>query len=281
MFMKIFRCVRRFTGPALIGLVISVNAFAQNPAGDGSAWIEAKGKTYTFYFTNADKTEVASIKDYLSLGHSRVTKFFSKKFPRQYAVKVFPDRKSLTAFWRTAWGAPDFEPECWMVASGDDKTLAILSPRVWKTEACEHDPVNKVDTQALITHELVHVFHSQVSPKPSFEGMDNLGWFIEGLAVYGSGQLDIGKMANAFEAVETGKDPSELKNAWSGKYRYGVSGSIVKFLGDKVGKDTLLEMMRQTTQDGILGLAGVSEKQLLDQWKALVRSSARPGDAAR
>ena len=45
--------------------------------------------------------------------------------------------------------------------------------------------------QALIAHELVHVYHGQRSPRPDFHGMDDVGWFVEGLAVLASGQLEL------------------------------------------------------------------------------------------
>jgi hypothetical protein len=46
-----------------------------------------------------------------------------------------------------------------MVASGIANTLTILTPRVWKTEAAEHDPDDRDRFRELVAHELVHVFH--------------------------------------------------------------------------------------------------------------------------
>src|SRR6516165_2607432 len=77
-----------------------------------------------------------------------------------------------------------------MVASGVADRMVILSPRVWKTQAAEHDPADAEHLRDLIAHELVHVYHGQHNPRPDFDGMDDSGWFVEGLAVYVSGQLE-------------------------------------------------------------------------------------------
>jgi hypothetical protein len=122
-------------------------------------------------------------------GAREAERFFSEPFSRPFDLRVFPDRPSLTAFWRRAWNAPEFEPQCWMVASGTAGTLAVLSPGAWKAEACEHDPRDRAATQKLLTHEIVHVYHGQRSPDPEFQDSEEVGWFVEGLAVLVSGQL--------------------------------------------------------------------------------------------
>jgi len=176
----------------------------------------------------------------------------------------------LTEVWRRDWNAPDFESECWMVASGTASKLSLLSPRTWKSEACEHNPDDARDTRLVVTHELVHVFHGQNNPNPNFDAMDDVGWFVEGLATYASGQLDGSKLAAAREAVEKGKAPDALENAWSGKYRYDVSGSIVKYIDLKFGRKTLLKMLKGTSEKELLGMLNVSETGLLVGWKDFV-----------
>ncbi len=196
--------------------------------------------------------------------------FFGMPFAGRVRVRVFPGRQALTAYWRSAWGVSDLQPECWQVASGTASMLALLSPRVWKTEACEHDPADSVATKLLITHELVHVFHGQRNPRPEFEGMDELSWFVEGLATYVSGQLDRLHAKAARSAIDAGAGPSSLATAWSGKYRYGVAGSLVKFLDRTYGRTVLVSLLPLTTQQEILRTLGVDERGLLEGWRRWV-----------
>jgi hypothetical protein len=221
-------------------------------------------------YAEADKDEVRNIAEFIRNGTAAVKKFFGRGFPKEFVIQVLPDRKSLTETWRKDWNVPDLQTECWMVASGTAGKLSILSPHAWKTEACEHDPADTRDTQLVMTHELVHVFHGQMSPNPNFEGMDDIGWFAEGVAVFASGQLDAPKLAPAREAIEKGKAPARLEDAWSGKYRYGVSGSLVKYIDTKYGRDMTIKLLASTTEADILSKLSTTEPELLAAWKNFV-----------
>jgi hypothetical protein len=202
----------------------------------------------------------------------KIQAFFGLPFASGVRVRVFPVRAALTAYWRSAWGIPDLQPECWQVASGTASLLALLSPRVWKIEACEHDPADTIATKLLVTHELVHVFHAQRNPRPEFDGMDDLSWFVEGLATYVSGQLDRLHPNAARSAIDGGSAPSALAGAWSGKYRYGVAGSLVKYLDLTYGRPMLMALLPATTQEEILRKLGVREEVLLARWREWVLS---------
>jgi hypothetical protein len=233
-----------------------------------SLWRESARHGYTLHYTaghGADSREVARMVD---RGSREVEGFFGAPFPRAFDLRIFPDRSSLTAYWREAWKTPDFESQCWMVASGTASTLAVLSPAVWKSEACEHDPADRPATRKLIAHELVHVYHGQVNPNPEFEGVDEIGWFVEGLAVLASGQLDEGRLGRARAAVVSGKGPARLQDAWSGPDRYGIAGSLVSFIDWTRGRATLLRLMRCTANRELLEALGLSEEELLSRWKA-------------
>ena len=126
-------------------------------------------------YTDADREFLPSLERYLGHGLKSVQGFFGRPFPKPFTVRVFPSRTVMTAYWRAEWGIPDLETECWMVASGTGPTLSLLSPRVWKADACEHDATDTVRTQMLITHEMVHTFHGQFNPRPEFDGLDSIG----------------------------------------------------------------------------------------------------------
>ncbi|MGH2647254.1 MAG: hypothetical protein ACRDE8_06785, partial [Ginsengibacter sp.] len=114
-----------------------------------------------------------------------------------------------------------------MVASGVSDRIDILSPRLWRSENCEHDYSQKEQTQQLITHELVHVFHGQLNPSPDFSNVNNIDWFIEGLATCASGQCDSSGITEVINAIKNNSIPSSINQFWTGKLKYGLSGTLV------------------------------------------------------
>jgi hypothetical protein len=205
-------------------------------------------------------------------GMKKTAKFFGIPYQRPFRVFIFSDRVRLDAFWRARWKQPSFRSKCWMVASGSEDTLAILSPKAWQRDACDHDPEGEGHIQRLVTHELVHVHHDQLNPANGFEGFEPIGWFVEGLATFVSGQLDDGHRASPLEAIKLQKEPKSLANAWSGKYRYGVCGSIVKFLEHRGGRSLLKRLIRKTTAAGVYGAIGLDDQQLLGEWRSWLTS---------
>ena len=263
-----------------------VGALAAGCAGRGvgadppsALWRESPGRGYTLHYAQGHRADARDVARRVDKGRREVEAFFGSPCPRAFDLRVFPDRASLTAVWRQAWGAPEFEPQCWMVASGTASALAILSPSAWKTEACEHDPEDRQATQKLITHELVHVYHGQVNPDPEFDGAEEIGWFVEGLAVLASGQLDEKRLARARAAVAAGKGPARLQDAWSGPDRYGIAGSLVSYLDRAQGRATLLRLMKLTSNGEILAALGLTEEELLSRGRAALTSG--PGAAPR
>src|SRR5262249_22780751 len=119
-------------------------------------------------------------------------------------------------------------------------------------------------------HEMTHVFHAQNNPRPDFDGMDDVGWFVEGLAVYVSGQLADKHLATAKEAVSEGKEPKQLERAWSGRYRYGVCGSIVQDIAATYGRKQLDPMLKGTSETELLKMLGATEPELLARWREFV-----------
>ncbi len=204
----------------------------------------------------------------LADGGRVVEAFFELPFRRPIAVAVLPNRAAFTAWFPPEWGLG--ETACWMVAAGVDERLAILSPRVWETEACEHDARDEEHVRDVVVHELVHSFHGQYEPTRDFEGAEEIGWFLEGLATYVSGQLDRGHRERAREAVATGAVPAELESAWSGPYRYGVCGTLVAYVDATFGRDALREMLGMTREAELLGILGLTEEELLAGWREYV-----------
>jgi Peptidase of plants and bacteria len=219
-----------------------------------------------------DKDVAESLKPSIQEGRKKLKLFFSQPFTQKFEVEVFPDRVAFDKYFDKRWKVP--KTEAWMVASGVADRMVILSPRVWKTQAAEHDPSDTEHIRDLVAHELVHVYHGQHNPRPDFDGMDDSGWFVEGLAVYVSGQLERTHRTAAREAIKAGKTPTRLADAWSGRYRYGVSGSMVEFVDKRFGRDVVKKMLSVVNNEEALKLLGRTEEQFLEAWKTYV--SAQP-----
>ena len=148
--------------------------------------------------------------------------------------------------------------------------LLYLSPAAWAKEACEHDPNDAQHVLDIAVHELTHVYHGQLNPTRDFTGSEEIGWFVEGLAVVVAGQLDRDRYSDLVDAIYDGAVSDRLQSIWSGQHRYAVAGSITDYIDKTYGRDVLYDLMRVTTEADFLGRLDISERQLLDAWRAWV-----------
>lgn len=223
--------------------------------------------TFRFHADGVDLPTVSQLRADLVWAEHRINDQLGP-FPDTVSVRVYPSRDGFSAALRDAWGLP--ETACWMVGGAGDYDLYLLSPAVWKDQACEHDPTDRQQVRQLVAHEAVHVYHGQVNPSDDLGLLEDIGWFTEGLATYISGQLETGHAGRAAEAIANGESPEHLANAWSGQYRYGVCGSMVAFIDSVWGRPTLKRLLTTTSQAELLGVLGVSEAEFLQRWKAWV-----------
>lgn len=201
----------------------------------------------------------------IDAGRAQVEHFFGQPFAAPVRIIVSPTRAAFDASLPAKW---EITPtQCWMVGVGGGGLLALLSPSAWPTEACEHDGKDTAHIQEIVTHELTHVYHGQRNPTGDFIGMDDAGWFVEGLAVVVSGQLDTGDRPTAAAAIKAGAAPAKLADAWSGKYRYGVSGSMVAFIDATYGRARLIAMLGATSNEEIMRGLGLTEAEFLARWR--------------
>jgi hypothetical protein len=240
------------------------------PAFASDTLLTCKGDGVILEYSSRDSTVAPALLRLVEEGSKQVGSFFGSPFSESIFVRLFPDRPSMEEFWRAAWKMPDLKSECWQVASGTASALSVLSPRVWQQEACEHDRADTAAFRRLILHELVHVYHARRNPAKEFEGLDDLGWFIEGLATYLSGQLEASHAEDARAAIRAGKAPKELKTAWSGRYRYGVCGSIVKYIDKEYGRKVVGTLLQETENRAVLKLLGTTETEFLARWRTWV-----------
>ncbi len=251
-------------------IIVNSNLYCQVDKNQNQ-WLQKSTSDFVLHYTTADSALSNNLFVNLIDASNKVIHYFGKPC-NKFDVYLFPSRKKLDEQWSKDWGVPGFKSECWMVASGVAHRLDILSPRVWETEACEHDAENQIHIQEIVVHELTHVFHGQQNPNPDFAGMDDIGWFVEGIAVLTAGQLNAEKIKQLKEAYESNKLPANLESGWSGKYRYSVSGSMVKFIEEKWGKEKLITLLKFTNEKEILNELNISEDKFLEEWKNWLNS---------
>jgi hypothetical protein len=262
-------------------LVIFAGVLARpSPSADSPSLSPARAQKtpWTITASPGDQELVPVLDGCLRAGQRRIEQFFGHSFEKSFGVDVFPSRSKLDGYLKKRWQIPPTER--WMVALGVADKMLILTPRVWKSEADEHDPKDQTHLRELIAHEMVHVYHGQHNPTGDFDGMDDLGWFVEGLAVLVSGQLDHSHKDAARKAVSEGKAPTQLAKAWSGPHRYGVCGSMVRFVDLRYGRQMVWKLLPETKPENVLGLLKLSEKEFLRSWQEFVMKE-QPGPTPR
>lgn len=230
-------------------------------------WTKIVKNSYVYYFTSTDEKNQMQYFHYLDSGIKQVKNFAGKNYNHSFDVFIHPDRKSLEKQWSADWGIKDFKSECWMVASGTGNKLDILSPATWDSLSCEHKSSEKEEVQKLITHELFHVYHGQNNPSQDFSVADTIDWFVEGFAVYASGQCDSTRIRSVKNAIWFNQSPEALKDFWTGKLKYGFSGSMVMYIDKQYGRKKILSLLNKTSASTILKELNLSEVELIAKWK--------------
>jgi hypothetical protein len=244
-------------------LLISWKTFQNN-------WLTEKQKGYTVFYTSSDVQNKKEYKKLAENGITSVKTFFNSSYPKEFSIYVHPNRNSLDSTWRKDWNMPEFKSECWMVASGIGTKLDMISPKLWDKESCEHIYSETKKTQQLITHELVHVYHGQLNVSPDFSNTDGIDWFIEGLATFASGQCDSIRITEVKKAINNNTIPKSLDNFWTGKIKYGLSGSVVMFIEHKYGRVKLKELLKLNKKADFFSILKTTEPELLDDWKKYI-----------
>lgn len=233
-------------------------------------WRSKKFRKYTLHFTKVDSQYLEDYAKFISQGIKEVELFFGACYKNKFSVYIHPTRSSLDSAWQNDWNMPNFKSECWMVASGIAQKLDIISPKIWDRVACEHKYEDKIKTQQLISHELFHVFHGQLNASPDFSNTDSIDWFVEGFATYASGQCDSARINEVKKAIELKKTPPSLDKFWTGKLKYGISGSVILFIDKNYGRKKLRELLQYNKKNDILKSLNITEIELLNKWSAYI-----------
>jgi hypothetical protein len=233
-------------------------------------WIVESHKDYSLHYT---KTDLKWKNDYVIIidkGIRSVNSFFKEPFKKKFEIYIHPGRKSLDSQWQKDWKMPDFKSECWMVASGTTARMDLLSPKIWNKEACEHNYTDKKEAGLIVTHELFHVYHGQLNGSPDFSEVENIDWFVEGFATYASGQCSAKRISEIKKALVDNEIPMLLNDFWTGRYKYGLSGTVVMYIDKTYGRDKLKELLKFTKKDELLNFLKTDETALLHNWKDFI-----------
>jgi hypothetical protein len=235
-------------------------------------WMIEKHKGFNLLYTLTDQENKEEYRGLVENGLVSTKTFFNSSYSKTFDIYIHPDRHSLDSTWQKDWNMPGFKSECWMVASGVATKLDMISPVLWDKEACEHIYSETKKTQQLITHELVHVYHGQLNISPDFSNVEGIDWFVEGLATFASGQCDRSRITEVKKAITDNKIPKSLDNFWTGKIKYGLSGSLVMFIDYKYGRIKLKELLTLNKKSQILSVLKTTELELLDEWKKYIQN---------
>lgn len=231
------------------------------PAGPGAA-------AQTLVFPQESAEVAGVLGGYARESMARIADFFGAPFEDTVTIRVVADRAAFDTALDAMWGLP--ETACWMVGAASATELVLLSTEAWAAEACEHDPADQEHVRGIVVHELVHAYHGQHNPSDDFDGMDPMGWFVEGLAVLASEQLRLDHAGDAAAAIAAGAAPERLADGWSGRYRYGVAGTMTAYIDRRWGRGTLVRLLAATSNDDALRILGTDEASFLDGWRVWV-----------
>ncbi len=246
--------------------IISVLLFLSGFAKIEPKWKTVEQQNYTVYYTPFDESNHLEYVNLFEKGVKSVEHFWEKPFKNHFDIYVHPNRQSIDSVWQKDWKMPNFKSECWMAASGDAAKLNIISPKLWDKETCEHSYSKTIKTQQLVTHELFHVFHGQLNASPDFSNVEGIDWFVEGLATYASGQCDAARISEIKKLIAENKTPDNLDSFWTGKMKYGLSGSMVMYIDTKYGRKKLKALLVFSKKSEILQSLEITESELLHNW---------------
>lgn len=251
--------------PFTLAIAPALMLLTQNPP--DHHWIAEKHTGYTLMYTSADRNDLSDYLPLVDQGIFSATTFFNAPFHEEFTLYIHPDRHSLDSTWQRQWNLPEFRSECWMVASGEAHRMDMLSPLRWDQEACEHVYQERDKTRQLIAHELIHVFHGQENASPDFSNVEGIDWLIEGLATYVSGQCDSLRLSEIKKAIKEHTIPDRLDLFWSGKMKYGLSGSLVMYIDHQYGRAKLKELLPLNKKMEVLAALKMTESELLKEWE--------------
>jgi hypothetical protein len=257
-----------------IALVATAGCNEPTSSVPADEWLTVTTGGLTIRAVRADSGLVRFVSEAIRNGERLAITFFTAAPLQPYSISIYPDRTSLTDHWRVAWQFPSFQPECWLIAAAWATELDLLSPRVWRRDACGHDADNLTHVRNVLAHEVVHVLHGQLGQHANLSSLLTAQWFTEGLATYISGMLDVDYAGAVQARLAAGFAPRTFADVWNDRDNYPLSGSIVRYIDRRYGRTALRDLLSARSTSTILTRLGVGEAELLAAWRADLSSSA-------
>ena len=224
---------------------------------------------YRLEYVAADRTVAQSLVPMIDRGRQTAEQFFATTYPSSFVVRVFPDRAALTAHWRDVWNQPTLQTQCWEIAGGWATELDILSPSVWRTEACAHDGSNSSHVANVVAHELVHVLHGQRNS--AFLSLAAAApWIVEGMAAFASGQWAADYAGSVRATVSGGFAPEAFAALWTSPANYALAGSVFSYVNQRFGVVAVRQLLTVRTGAELLTALSTDATTLLREWRAWV-----------
>ncbi len=125
--------------------------------------------------------------------------------------------------------------EDWVVGTtmGSSHNIYLLSPEVYEKES--NHKYSDAEYERLLKHEMSHLYTK------TFYKNYNPVWFIEGIAIYSSGQLDLKRKVKEF------KNFLDFYNK-GGSGIYDESGWAVMILDKELGRKKLIQLLKDLNE---------------------------------
>lgn len=265
-----WRMVTRSPLTALLWFAASAACSATSPQDPGTNWLTLQDAAVTFRYVAADADVVISLRDLVRSGSANASAFLGLPYPEPLTVEVAPSWDQFVGRFRENYRV---SPECGTLGAALRTTFQILTPRVWRTKPCPHDPDRPGLLSRAVWHELIHVLHmqQQLAQRPEATNFyPTPRWIIEGLAVYGSGQLDTDFAGYARSRLQAGFAPTTLAEVSNDPHLFGLAGSLVGYIDALYGRATMGRLVRVRTDAEALAVMGADEATLVSGWRQSV-----------
>jgi hypothetical protein len=228
-------------------------------------WREIGDANVRVEYQDPDASLAPAMLEHARAGRTAAAAFFGEAFATGFTLRVYPDRPSLVAYWRSQWGQ-SFTPWCWLVASAT-RTLAVtFSPRLWQADTCGHVG-NAAELRSIMTHEIIHVLNGQLNTLTEVNDVLAMKWLTEGIAWYAAGQFDDRGRSQVRTLIAGGYSPTSLDRMWWDEGGYDAAGSVIAYIDTTYGRSALRQLLRATSNADAAARLGLSEATLLQRWR--------------
>jgi hypothetical protein len=92
------------------------------------------------------------------------------------------------------------------------------------------------------------------------------------LATFASRQCDTSRISEVKKVISENKIPKGLDNFWTGNIKYGLCGSVVKYIDYKYGRKKLKQLLPLNKKSTILSVLKTTKTELLNGWQKYIQN---------